>query len=77
MAGKNPLMEANVARPLVPSDPEERRRFWIERGNAYLWGDAPATEKGFAGQYIDTPRRDLEWAWSNGSYFIQPRFSRG
>ena len=59
------------ARVVAPSDPAERRRFWIERGNRILWGQE-ATSKG---DFLP-PRHDLEWAWANGSYFIQPRFSR-
>jgi hypothetical protein len=59
---------SNGTRP--PNDPKERIRFWIERGNRILWGEE-ATSKG---DYL-TPRRDLEWAWNNGSYFLQPRFS--
>jgi hypothetical protein len=44
---------------------------WIERGNAYLWGDAPAEHGKHAGTYIDQPRRDLQWACVNGNYFIE------
>ena len=55
-----------------PADPIERQRHWIERGNRILWGQEPTSKGDFL-----PPRHDLEWAWNNGSYFIQPRFTRG
>ena len=53
---------ATPAEPQVrngaPSDPEERRRYWIERGNMLL------AQEG---------KGHLEWVWRNGSYAIEPR----
>lgn len=64
----NPLLSGQTARPLTPSDPAERQRFWIERGNRILWGQEPTSK----GDFLH-PRTDLQWACVNGSYFIEPR----
>lgn len=73
MTTENRLARGEVgSRIIAPSDPAERRRFWIERGNRILWGQEPMTGKKYAGQYL-APRTDLEWVYSNGSYSIQKR----
>ena len=52
----------------APSDPAERQRYWIERGNRILWGQEPTSK----GDYLH-PRTDLEWVFRNGSYSIEVR----
>lgn len=66
----NPFLERQptATRVVAPSDPAERQRFWIERGNRILWGQEPNSK----GEW-PTPRYDLEWACSNGSYFLRQR----
>lgn len=57
----NPLrsgQSSDAPRITPPKDPEERVRFWIERGNASL----AAEGKGH-----------LQWSHSNGNYYIEPR----
>jgi hypothetical protein len=77
MTTKNRLAKSENPTLAIPQEERDRRRFWIERGNAYLWGDRPADQGKHAGQYIDKPRRDLEWICNkNGSYSIVPRFSQ-
>jgi hypothetical protein len=65
----NPLknLEAH-SRTVAPPDPQERQRFWIERGNRILWGQEPTSK----GEWL-TPRLDLEWFWNNGAYMVGPR----
>jgi hypothetical protein len=58
---------------VVPKDPKERERFWIDRGNAYLSGEAPATEGKVKGTSIKEPRPDLHWVCRNGHYSIERR----
>lgn len=48
----------NAERITAPTDPAERIRFWIERGNAKL---------------AEIGRFDVQWAWNNGSYYLEPR----
>ena len=48
----------NEPRIIPPKDKDERRRFWIDHGNASLWAQG---------------RGDLEWACDNGNYYIRPR----
>lgn len=55
-------------RVVAPSDPIERQRFWIERGNRILWGQEPTSKGDFL-----RPRTDLHWVIRNGSYSIEPR----
>lgn len=55
----------------VPSDPAERQRFWINRGNRILWGQE-ATSKG---DYLNRP--EYEWASKDGHYYIVPRGTVG
>lgn len=57
----------NVPALAVPSDPKERERFWIERGNRLLWGYEPLSN----GKYLN--RTDLQWAAKDGHYWIEPR----
>jgi hypothetical protein len=66
----NPLKDisAQSDRPIAPSDPKERTRFWIDRGNRILWGHEPTSK----GEWV-TPRHDLEWVHRNGSYSIEPQ----
>lgn len=45
-----------------PSDPAERQRFWIERGNHLLAKEG---------------RGHLQWVCLNGYYKIEPRSDRG
>lgn len=54
----NRLAKSNNPGVTAPLDPEERVRFWIDRGNANLWSNG---------------RTDLHWRHSNGHYFIEPR----
>jgi hypothetical protein len=56
------------SRIAAPSDPAERQRFWIERGNRILWGQEPTSK----GEFLP-PRTDLEWVCRNGSYAIERR----
>lgn len=53
-------------RIIPPSDPVERQRFWIERGNRVLWGQEPTVKDGV---YLK-PRRELEWRCQDGHYYI-------
>jgi hypothetical protein len=53
----------------VPTDPKERRKFWIERGNAMLWGHIPDSK----GNYLE-PRFNLHWVcYGDQDYRIEPR----
>lgn len=67
MAGKNPLLDAkpNQTRIVAPTDPDERRKFWIERGNRILWGIEPTSK----GDYLPA-QHHLEWRCKDGHYFI-------
>lgn len=58
MANQLMKMPEGKERIVPPSDPAERIKFWIERGNRLL------TEAG---------RTDLEWVWRNGSYSIEEK----
>lgn len=74
MTIENRLAKSDARPGIVPpDDPNERRRFWIERGNRLLRGQEPMTGKKYAGQFISPPRLDLEWVCINGSYAIQRR----
>lgn len=53
---------------IAPDDEDERRRFWIERGNRILWGQELPTKGGRV-----PPRLELEWACDNGHYSLVPR----
>ena len=64
----NRLAKSEVSHIIPPSDPKEREKFWIERGNRILWGQEPTTK----GDYL-TPRLELEWCCKDGHYFIAPR----
>jgi hypothetical protein len=66
----NPIQKRLKTEPslAVPSDEDERRKFWIDRGNRILWGQEPTSK----GDFLQ-PRTDLQWACVNGNYFIEPR----
>lgn len=69
----NPILDRSPAQAKIspPSDlktVEERRRWWIARGNRVLWGEEPCKD----GSYCE-PRRDMEWRHDGNSYYLSPR----
>jgi hypothetical protein len=62
------LNSGKAAKIVPPSDPQERVRFWIERGNRILWGLEPTSK----GDTL-TPRYDLHWVCRHGHYAIEKR----
>ena len=53
----------------VPEDRDDRKRFWIERGNRILWGEEPTSK----GDFLE-PQRRLHWVCSkDGHYSIESR----
>ena len=55
-------------RIVAPTDPKERERFWIDRGNRILWGQEPTSK----GDYL-YPRPELHWVCRSGNYSIEAR----
>ena len=65
----NQLMKQPATdRVIAPSDPDEKRRFWIDRGNRILWGQEPTSK----GDYLE-PKTHLHWVCIDGNYFIEER----
>ena len=64
----------NQNRVTPPSDltkVEQRRQWWIDRGNRILWGEEACKD----GSYC-TPRRDMEWRHDGTGYYIADRTAR-
>lgn len=69
----NRLTSANTNQPRVVApaglSEEERRQWWVARGNRVLWGQEPCKDGSFL-----TPRLDMEWGCDDsGSYYITTR----
>lgn len=64
----NRLAKPSEDRLVVPSDREDRIRFWIDKGNRQLWGLEPTSK----GEWLP-PQTHLHWVWRNGDYSIEHR----
>ena len=58
----------DVPRIIAPKDKDERRQFWIDRGNRILWGQEPTSK----GDYLE-PKTHLHWVCVDDHYWIEER----